>query len=240
MEPLFSALDPPSPCQYLPRETWQLRHELFPNLDAVTYAERLRTGWRRFGPVVFRPECPTCRQCLSLRVPAATFRPNQSQRRAWKRNAAEVRVSIGAPASSPEKLDLFHRYHRWKHQQQGWPDAAAQDLAAFVDNPFPTEEWTYELGGRLIGVGYVDALAGGLSAIYFFHEPDQRHRSLGTFNVLSLLQRARAHRLPHVYLGYYVAGCRSLEYKARFRPHEIYTPDGRWASPTEGRMRVVQ
>ncbi|HKQ40385.1 MAG TPA: arginyltransferase, partial [Verrucomicrobiae bacterium] len=25
----------------------------------------------------------------------------------------------------------------------------------------------------------------------------------------------------HVYLGYRVAGCRSMEYKAQFRPHEL-------------------
>jgi arginine-tRNA-protein transferase len=81
----------------------------------------------------------------------------------------------------------------------------------------------------LIGVGYVDALPGGLSAIYFYYDPGERHRSLGTYNVLSILASARARNLPHVYLGYYVAGCRSLEYKARFRPNEVLTGGGTWA-----------
>ena len=36
-------------------------------------------------------------------------------------------------------------------------------------------------------------------------------------------------KLPHVYLGYFVGGCRSLEYKGRFRPNEVLTPNGSWA-----------
>jgi arginine-tRNA-protein transferase len=70
-------------------------------------------------------------------------------------------------------------------------------------------------------VGYVDALPGALSAIYFYYDPDERRRSLGTFNVLSVLAAAAARGVPYVYLGYYVPGCRSLEYKARFRPYEL-------------------
>ena len=68
------------------------------------YEARLQGGWRRFGPLVFRPECPSCRRCRSLRVPVATFRPNQSQRRAWKRNDGTVSIRVGVPTSTDEKL----------------------------------------------------------------------------------------------------------------------------------------
>jgi leucyl-tRNA---protein transferase len=97
-----------------------------------------------------------------------------------------------------------------------------------VDNPFPTEEWCYYIGERLVGVGYVDVLPEGLSAIYFYYDPAERQRSLGTYNVLAILEAARQRQLPHVYLGYYVAGYRSLEYKARFRPNEVLGRDGVW------------
>ena len=33
-------------------------------------------------------------------------------------------------------------------------------------------------------MSYVDVLPAGLSAIYFYYEPDLRHLSLGTWNVL--------------------------------------------------------
>ena len=99
----------------------------------------------------------------------------------------------------------------------------------FLTNPFPTEEWSYWVDDKLVGVGYVDALPEGLSAIYYYHEPTEHSRSLGTFNILKIIEAARQRGLPHVYLGYYVKGCRSLEYKARFRPNEILF-DGRWTS----------
>ena len=59
-------------------------------------------------------------------------------------------------------------------------------------------------------------------SIYFFHDPREARRSLGTLNILHLIEAARHRGLPHAYLGYYVDGCRSLEYKATFKPNEIF------------------
>jgi arginine-tRNA-protein transferase len=85
------------------------------------------------------------------------------------------------------------------------------------------EEWSYWVGDRLVGIGYVDVLSEALSAIYFFHDPREHKRSLGTLNILHLIAAADARRLAHVYLGYYVKGCRSLRYKAGFRSNEVLT-----------------
>ena len=65
-------------------------------------------------------------------------------------------------------------------------------------NPFRTEEWTEYVGSRLVAVSYVDALRHALSAIYCYHDPVDRARSLGTFNILSLVAAARERGLPHV------------------------------------------
>jgi leucyl-tRNA---protein transferase len=192
------------------------------------YMQRMHVGWRRFGYALFRPACAGCRMCQSLRIPVAGFRPSQSQRRAWRQNHGTLTLQIeNTPSSSPEKLDLLERFHRYGHEVKGWP-ADAGDLGLLLANPFRTEEWCYYVEGRLIGVGYVDALAGGLSAIYFYYDPGERHRSPGTYNVLAMIESARQRSLPHVYLGYYVEGCRSLDYKARFRPNEVLGADGSW------------
>jgi leucyl-tRNA---protein transferase len=84
--------------------------------------------------------------------------------------------------------------------------------------------------GRKVGLALVNGepMSGGLSAIYFFYDPDLRGRSPGTWNVLCLIDEARRRGLPYVYLGYYVPGCPSMEYKPRFRPNEIRSSDGRW------------
>ena len=135
---------------------------------------------------------------------------------------------IGTPAITPERLRLFTEFHEHGHQTKGWPAPEPEESALdlYVLNPFPTEEWSYWINERLVGVGYVDALPEGLSAIYFFHDPDQRGRSLGTFHILKMIEAAKERQLPHVYLGYYVEGCRSLEYKAKFRPNEILNGNG--------------
>lgn len=222
---------PPSPCGYLPDEVWALQYLFVVQASAAEYQEYLKRGWRRFGRAFFHPVCQDCRKCLSLRIPVGTFRPDRSQRRAWKANA-DVELVIGEPEVTDEKLRLYDRFHEFQADEKGWPVHGPKDpedyAESFVENPFPTEEWRYYVGGRLAGVGYVDALPAGLSAIYFFYDPDERDRSLGTYNVLRVIDAAAARGIPHVYLGYYVAGCRSLEYKARFRPNEVRRPDGTW------------
>ena len=228
MKSLLTFTSPPERCEYLPAQTWQLQYELVGRLTQDEYAARLKSGWRRFGYMLFRPACPSCRRCQSLRVLIATFHPDRSQRRAWKANAGTVSIVIGPPSTSPEKEALRERFQRYQHGARGWPLETADYDEMFVDNPFPTEEWCYYLGDQLVAVGYVDRLPDGLSAIYFFYDPAERHRALGTFNILALIAAARERGLPHLYLGYYVEGCRSLEYKARFGPSEILVPSGEW------------
>jgi arginyl-tRNA--protein-N-Asp/Glu arginylyltransferase len=226
---MLSFVAAPSTCAYLPGQLWQLRYDVSDRLTPAEYAERLQRGWRRFGTVMFRPECPSCRQCRSLRVPVETFRASKSQQRAWKINRESVSLTVGSPVSSPAHRALYDKFHRRQSREKGWPDPEPGGADTFLDNPFATEEWRYSLDGRLVGVGYVDRLPQALSAVYFYYDPDERSRSLGTFNVLSLIERAGLVGLPHVYLGYYVEGCRSLAYKAAFQPNEVLDRDGSWA-----------
>lgn len=232
MESIFRYTAPPGQCGYLPDQTWRLEYEHVAALSPDEYLRRIEEGWRRFGHVLFRPRCRQCAACQSLRVAVPRFRPDRSQRRCVKLNAGAVELVIGEPAVDGERLALYDRYHAFQADAKGWPDHPAKDAfsyaTSFVDHPFPVEEWRYYLGDRLIGVGYVDALPGALSAIYFFYDPDQRRRSLGTWNVLCVLDEAARRGIPWVYLGYYVAGCASMGYKGRFAPNEVLGPDGTW------------
>jgi arginyl-tRNA--protein-N-Asp/Glu arginylyltransferase len=227
----FHYLGPPGPCVYLPGLTQRMEYVVAPGVTGEQYLNAMHVGWRRFGETLFRPRCHECHACISLRVDAARFTPDRSQRRAEKANQGRTHLKIGTPSVTPEKLALHHAFHRFQEYDKGWPEAPDDPSAyieSFIQNPFPTEEWCYFLEDRLVGVGYVDRLGGGLSGIYFFHDPAHRGLSLGTWNVLSLIRRAAELGLPHVYLGYYVDGCRSLEYKARFVPNEILSREGSW------------
>jgi arginine-tRNA-protein transferase len=232
MQSLYRFTAPASKCGYLPDRDWSLEYEMVADLSAAEYAELLAQGWRRFGAMLFRPQCPTCQACQTLRVDVAAFQPNRSQTRTWKQNIHEVTVHVGPPRVSRARLDLYDRFHEMQTEVKGWPEHGAKDAASyresFVENPAFTEEWCYFVGERLVGVGYVDRLLDCMSAIYYFYDPDLRERSLGTFNVLCLLEECKRARFKYLYLGYYVEGCRSLQYKANFKPNQIRRSDGTW------------
>lgn len=203
-------------------------------LTAEEYGYLLEQGWRRFGRSLFRPRCPFCTSCWSLRVIVEDFSMDRSQRRNARDNQGRVRLQIGTPSVSSQKLFLHDAFHSHQSEEIGWPKFPPKDVesyqSSFVNNPIPTEEWCYYDQEKLIGVGYVDVVPQGLSAIYYFHDPDYRDWGLGTWNVLKVIEEAGQRQLPFVYLGYYVSGCRSLEYKGKFRPNEVLDPVGLWKS----------
>jgi len=230
MKTIVRWTEPPGPCDNGPDHICQTEYLVVATMEPDEYMVHLLAGWRRFGHTLFRQKCSGRDACRSLRVDTASFRLDRSQRRTRTANERGIRLRISDPEASPFKVDLLDRFLADRSKSRGWspcePGDAAEFASRFVVNPFPTQEWCYFLDDVLIGVGYVDELAGGLSAIYFAREPAHRNRSLGTWNVLCLLERARALGLPHVYLGYHALGCPSLQYKGRFRPNQSLDSDG--------------
>ena len=66
--------------------------------------------------------------------------------------------------------------------------------------------WTRAAANRSSASASPTVLADGLSMVYSFYEPEEEKRSLGTFMILDHIERAQRLGLPHVYLGYWVAG----------------------------------
>lgn len=234
MKSLFRYVAEPSTCGYLPEQQWSLEYEFVASVTSREYGERMARGWRRFGHALFRPACTACSACRSLRVVVPQFRWSRWYRRLRRLNEQDITLRIGVPRVTRAKMELYDRYHAFQAEFKGWPVHAVKDAEgyeqSFVRNPFPTQEWSYFHGERLVGVGYVDVLPVGLSAIYYFHDPDYKSWSLGTWNVLCIIDQAARQGIEHVYLGYFVEGCPSMTYKARFTPNEVLGPDGTWES----------
>ncbi|MBI4862860.1 MAG: arginyltransferase [Candidatus Riflebacteria bacterium] len=221
-----------TPCELGPDRLSRTECQLAELVEPAECELLLEQGWRRLGPIFFRHSCPDCCGCRSLRVIVDRFRPDRSQRRAARACERIVRLVIGRPELSLEKVRLYDAFHAFRTRTRGWAAEGGgnveQYLRSFILNPLPTQEWRYFIGGRLAAVGYVDALPRSLNAIQFFHDPDDRGLSLGTFNVLSLLDVAASRGLGHVYLGYHLASSPSLAYKAAFVPNQLYHEDGAW------------
>jgi arginine-tRNA-protein transferase len=101
------------------------------------------------------------------------------------------------------------------YHQFAFPHASARELAFYDDSP------PDGASPKLVCVSIVDETPNALSAVYTYHHPDYRKRSLGTASILFQVERAKSTGKRFVYLGYRVLGCKSSEYKARFRPHEL-------------------
>jgi arginine-tRNA-protein transferase len=223
---LMRLRSPPQRCSYLPDQTASLDYRVLLAMDAAEYEVLLERGWRRHGCHFFRPACPACTECRSLRVDVDRFRPTKSQRRCLSRNA-HIQLEIAEPAVSHEHLRVFNDYHADMHHRRDWPHkrVTADDyVESFLVGSWEfAREFRYYDGARLVGVGLVDEVASGLSSVYFYHDPAWRPFGPGTFSILREIEHAREAGRPWHYLGYWIAGCASMNYKARFGPHELLT-----------------
>ncbi len=223
---LFRFQMPPGDCSYLPDETASLEYRVLAHITGEAFQGMLERGWRRHGRNFFRPGCPSCRKCQSLRVDVNAFRPTKSQRRALNKNR-DVRLEVARPDVTDDHVRLYNDWHADMHVRSGWRNDQidAQTYAeAFLAGEWDfAREFRYYRGDRLIGVGLVDALPDALSSVYFYHDPDWRPDSPGTFTVLQEIEHARQTGRRFLYLGYWIAECQSMAYKARFAPHEVLT-----------------
>lgn len=198
-----------------------------PRSDAA-YRALLETHHRRSGFSVYRPVCRACQACQPLRVPVASFAPSKSQRRALRRNA-DVTLEVGPLEPTEEKRLLHDDFVRARFTDRDGGFASLDEYAqVFGTSPVTTREMRFRIGDRLVGLGIVDLLPDVLSSVYFFFDPLEARRSLGTYSALCEIDLAAATGRAYVYLGYWIEACREMTYKARFRPCEVLTPAGAW------------
>lgn len=225
-------LTSPSPCPYLPG---RFERKVFTHLVGKRSRELndvlTQGGFRRSQTIAYRPACETCRACVSVRVAVNDFVPSRTFRKILQRNQ-DVTASMMPNRPTSEQYSLFRAYLDARHAGGGMADMTVLDYAMMVeDSHVDTSVIEYRRRGpdgaeALVGMALTDMLGDGLSMVYSFYEPENEHRSLGTFMILDHIARARSMGLPYMYLGYWVEGSGKMAYKARFLPQERLQPAG--------------
>lgn len=209
------------PCSYISGNSQTIHYKIIQECTKDQCETLILRGWRRFGTMYFRPICSDCHACESLKIDVEHYQFSKSERRILRKNN-HLSVHIQPPSMSTDHLELFYRYHAYKHKTRNW-DAPKIDPknyhASFVNGhgDFGYEILYFE-NNKLIAVDLVDILNDGISSLYCYYDPHRNSLSLGKYTLLEQISLAKRLGLKWLYLGYYVQGCQSLEYKATYLP----------------------
>jgi len=195
-------------------------------LDPRAYEFLLAQGFRRSGSHAYRPWCDHCRQCIAARIPVSGFRPNRSQRRILERNRDLTVQWHAATELNDEQWQLYHGYLQARHGEGEMARAGRAASNDFLFSPWAeTELMELRLGDELVAVAVTDVQPRSLSALYTFFAPEHAKRSLGGFAIMQQVEAARTQGRDWLYLGYWIAPCRKMSYKANYLPIEIRRPE---------------
>ncbi|MDP2108822.1 MAG: arginyltransferase [Rhodocyclaceae bacterium] len=218
----------PYGCSYLPGRVARSQVSTPTHLiDPATYSELVKIGFRRSGVFTYRPWCDSCRECLPVRVPAADFEPNRSQRRALARHGHLV--ARERPLSFREEhYALYQHYQFARHAGGGMDKDNREQYAHFLlQTHVDSRLIEFHASDKLCMVFIIDLLDDGLSSVYTFYDTDEYGASFGTYAILWQIAQCQRLGLPHLYLGYWIESSRKMAYKAQFRPLEALR-DGHW------------
>ncbi|KAK0559899.1 Arginyl-tRNA--protein transferase 1 [Tilletia horrida] len=169
-------------------------------------------------------------------------------------------ISLRPASASTEKFELFRRYQTAVHKESPTKNTMQSWQRFLVHNSFTTrnlvaaQDWVdlnspepipygcyhheWRLDRQLIAVAVLDILPSCVSAVYFYYDPDYEHLNLGKASAMreillvqQLQRKTGMDKLQFYYLGFYIANCQKMEYKAAYRPQMVLdTATGEWQS----------
>ena len=215
-------------CPYLPEEQSSfLVVDPVRNVSPLEYSQLVEWGFRRSGSAVYRPHCKSCTECLPIRISVKNFVPKRRHKRILSKNS-QISISKLKPFLSIEHFNLYSEYINSRHNSGAVDIPSINQYRDFlVEARQETNFYEYREDGTLLAISVTDSLREGISAVYNFYDPTLTSRALGIFMILSLIQETIKQNKRFLYLGYWIKGCKKMNYKSQFNPSEKFI-DGKW------------
>ena len=216
----------PETCGYLPeRQSISAFANPYMDMDVNTYNELIQFGFRRSGGYLYRPHCPDCKACISLRIPVSEYHLSRNDKRTLKKNSDLSMETLEAKYSD-EHYKLYHRYINSRHKGGSMENPSKSDYHRFLICDWADTTFVeFRHQKKLVAVAVTDSTISGNSAVYTFFDPEEEARSLGHYAILKQIEYTEQNALPYLYLGYWIEDCDKMKYKARYKPAEGFMND---------------
>ncbi|WP_133407114.1 arginyltransferase [Parashewanella tropica] len=222
---IYLGLTQAFPCSYLDDKQEQLLTLTDTVVEAGLYERMLGLGFRRSGNAIYKPHCPSCSACQSIRIPAIDFKPSRRQKRTLKQN--HQFTWRHTTQINSDYYPLYEKYINKRHQDGSMYPASQEQFDQFLLCDWLNDNYieVYD-EKRLIGVAVIDVLSKNISAIYSFFDPEYHKHSLGSHMILLTIELAKQLNKDYVYLGYQIDACRKMNYKTKYQPYQLLTDAG--------------
>jgi arginine-tRNA-protein transferase len=124
--------------------------------------------------------------------------------------------------AAEEDMELCEKFLRVRYPREN-NTARGYYRDFFFNNIVNSVQLQYRIEDRLVGVSIIDIGYNWMNAVYFYFDPDESQRSLGTYNILRLVDLCRQWEIQFLYLGYYIGSVPAMSYKANFQPHYLFS-----------------
>ncbi len=185
----------------------------------------LAAGYRRNGNCLYDMRCSDCMACTPIRIHPGEFCLNRNQKRVIKMNR-DVDISLSPLYAGRENIDLCEKFLQARYPREN-NSSAGYYRDFFLNKIVQSVQLQFRVDDRLVGTSVLDIGANWINGVYFFFDPDESKRSLGTYNILHLLHICQKWGIGYLYLGYFIQNISAMSYKGNFNPHHLFI-DKKW------------
>ncbi len=196
-------------------------------MSLTDWEDLLLSGWDRVGSFFFHRRFDVFRtmfedtyityQLMPLRYNLHNFTFTKSQRKIQRQNEDLKRI-YRPTVIDDEKLELFDNWYLTRFYTEGSIFTWVSDN----EKPFPTHEVSIYKDDKLIACSFFDITPKAQYSTLAMYSPDERHRSLGTYTLISEIEMGLMHHKNFHFPGHAYYENSVYDYKKRFNNMECF------------------